>query len=373
MRVTAREVKGLGRTDGRPGPVKPPDRDLLAKSARTMIEAGSGIMQSLARRAKRHRERQNLMTSAGKCALGLVAALCFSASALAQAAITGPARAPEGSVAIPVYGAANPGTPADELESRFLEQETVLRNVTYPTLTPVLPAPGTANGTAVIVAPGGGFMMLAMQNEGWRIAQALADRGVTAFVLKYRLHPTPRDDGLWMAEMKRQFESALDETGKLAEIPDPGAGKDALAALKLVRARAGEWGIDPRRVGMIGFSAGAMATLAAVLDAPGDGDPQTTPPDFIGYIYGPMEKVEVPADAPPLFVALAIDDDLFGKGEFSLVSAWTAASRKVELHAYQTGGHGFGLGRPGTTSNRMMDQFLAWMEVQGLLGQKPSQ
>ena len=161
--------------------------------------------------------------------------------------------APAGAVAIPLYGASTPGNLSDEIETRFMGRETVVRNVAYPTLTPVMPAPGTANGTAVIVAPGGGFSMLAMQNESWRVAQALAARGVTAYVLKYRLNPTGRDEKVWLGSMAKLFAN-IDKGGKPPEISDPAATEDGLAALKLVRTRAAEWGIDPHRVGMIGFS-----------------------------------------------------------------------------------------------------------------------
>lgn len=106
---------------------------------------------------------------------------------LAAAAWTQPA---PGASAIPIYGDANPGSPTDEVSTGMGGRD--LRSVTYPTLTPVLPEPGTANGTAVIVAPGGGFMFLAMEHEGRQVARALADHGVTAFVLKYRVNPTPR-------------------------------------------------------------------------------------------------------------------------------------------------------------------------------------
>lgn len=299
---------------------------------------------------------------------GVAGAQPVSAPPAPPPPLTGPEHAPQGSIAIPLYGEANPGKASDEIETRFMGRETVVRNITYPTLTPVLPKPGTANGTAVIVAPGGGFMMLSMQNEGWRVAQALADRGVTAFVLKYRLNPTPASNAEWLQGMARLFRPPAEGAqAARPQIKDPGAGADALAALKLVRGRAGEWGIDPRRVGMIGFSAGAMATLTAVLQAGVDADPQTLAPDFIGYVYGPMAKVEVPAGAPPMFAALAIDDPLFGSGDFSIVSAWHAAKRPAELHVYQAGGHGFGMGQPGTTSTLLMDQFLAWMDMQGLL------
>ena len=308
---------------------------------------------------------------AGMALVGAALALGLPAGALAQpagpagGAIDGAVHAPEGAVALPLYGAANPGSPADEIETRMFGRETVTRNITYPTLTPVLPAPGTANGTAVIVAAGGGFAMLSLQNEGWRVAQALADRGVTAFVLKYRLNPTERDDKTWMQAMAKLFASIGNGQGHPPEIKDPAATLDAIAALKLVRSRAGEWHLDPRRVGMIGFSAGAITTLNAVLEAPA-GDA----PDFFGFIYGPMAAVAVPAGAPPMFAALAMDDPLFGNGDFSIVSAWHAAKRPVELHVYQSGSHGFGMGKPGTTSTLMMPEFLAWMGAQGLLEAK---
>lgn len=302
----------------------------------------------------------------------LLAAACLVTPASAQgslpaAQIEGPAQAPEGAAAIPLYGNATPGAPSDEIATRFMGRETVLRNITYPTLTPVLPAPGKANGTAVIVAPGGGFMMLAMQNEGWRVARALADKGVSAFVLKYRLKTTPKADADFMAEMGRLMSEAASGAGNAPDISNPPATDDALAALALVRGQAAQWHVDPSRVGMIGFSAGAMTTLRSVLKAASDADPGTQAPDFIGYIYGPMGKVDVPVDAPPMFAALAMDDPLFGNGDFSIVSAWHAAKRPVELHAYQSGGHGFGLGAPGTTTTLMMDEFLAWMDMQGLL------
>jgi dienelactone hydrolase len=273
--------------------------------------------------------------------------------------------APEGSVAIPLYGKANPGNPSDEALLSFGDQ-TLVRGITYPTLTPVLPAPGKANGTAVIVAPGGGFLVLAMQNEGWRVAKALADRGVTAFVLKYRLKQPVGDPMLWL-QSEGQKLTTTRPGGKSAAVPSYAPSiEDALAALRLVRTRAAEWQIDPKRVGMIGFSAGAMAALQTVLQAP-KGDPVFGPPDFIGYIYGPMGAVSVPDNAPPMFAAIAMDDELFGNGDFSIISNWQLAKKPVELHAYQSGGHGFGLGKTGTTSTGIMPDFLAWMEANGLL------
>lgn len=268
---------------------------------------------------------------------------------------------------MPLYGKANPGKPGDEMRAG---ENGEVRNVTYPTLTPVLPRPGTANGSAVIVAPGGAFMMLSMENEGWQIARALADKGVTAFVLKYRLNPTPRDDAAFKLTMLKLFTGAGGEDLK-ASLDPTNAIKDVGAALKLIRNRASEWKIDPARIGMIGFSAGAIASLTTTLEAEKDNDPSTTSPAFIGYVYGPMDTIAVPAKAPPLFAALAMDDPLFGNSNFEIVTSWRKAKRPVELHVYQQGGHGFGPGKPGTTNALLMPEFIAWLDMQGFTKRKP--
>jgi len=238
----------------------------------------------------------------------------------------------------------------------------VLRNITQPTLTPVLPTPGKATGAAVIVLPGGGFTMLAMDSEGWTIARWLADRGIAAFVLKYRTAQTPADETVLLGNLAKSMAGLMtDPENTMAPLAPP-AVADGLAALKLVRANATKWHIDPARVGMIGFSAGAMATRDGVLSA----DPASRPA-FFGYIYGPMRDVTVPADAPPMFAGLALDDPLFGKQGFGIVNAWRKVGRPVELHAYEQGGHGFGAGKPGTTTTMLLPEFHAWLAARGLL------
>ncbi|MDO5658422.1 MAG: alpha/beta hydrolase [Paracoccus sp. (in: a-proteobacteria)] len=279
--------------------------------------------------------------------------LALAACLLAMA--THATAAPQIADAIPLYGADNPGSPDDEMLTGSGRD---LRNVTYPTLTPVLPAPGTANGAAVIVAPGGGFLFLSMDSEGLDVAQALADQGVTGFVLKYRLNPTPADQGAYAREL---FSVILGASG-IGPAPDldpAEARDDATAAIDLLRNRAEDWEIDPERVGIIGFSAGAIAARDAVLHG--------ASPDFLGLIYGPMEAVEVPEGAPPLFTALAMDDGMFSRGDFGLATAWRDAGRPVELHVYQSGGHGFGLGKPGETNALLIPQFMAWLEMQGFV------
>lgn len=272
--------------------------------------------------------------------------------------------------AIPLYPQATLGSANTETWFRFEGQVVCVRNVTRPTLTPVLPAPGKATGAAVIIAPGGAFEFLSIDHEGWKIAHALADRGVAAFILKYRLKPTPADQSEWQADLMGRLSTlsaantaARANRGRPEARPRlqlPEATADALAAVSLVRSNAVRWGVDPNRVGMIGFSAGAAAALSEVLAAkPGQS------PNFFGLIYGPMSRTEVPIDAPPMFAAIAADDPFFS--DTSIVSAWHEAQRPAELHIYQAGGHGFGLGKPGTTNALWMDEFMAWLSMQGFL------
>ena len=126
-----------------------------------------------------------------------------------------------------------------------------------------------------------------------------------------------------------------------------------------LRARPGARGasgrIDPDRIGMVGFSAGAMLTMATTLAG------KDAKPAFIGNIYGPLAPVTVPADAPPMFVALAADDPLFGNGGFGLIDSWRAAKRPVEFHLYEQGGHGFGMYPKETTSTGWFDAFVRWI------------
>lgn len=238
------------------------------------------------------------------------------------------------------------------------------RNVTVATLTPFLPDPAKATGAAVIVAPGGGFRTLSMENEGWNVARALAEKGVAAFVLKYRLNQTPPD----MAGFERSMNEMFSTT---AQRPRPAprdaiAGlapqiADARAAFALVRGRAAQWRVDPDRIGMIGFSAGAMLTLATTLS---DEDAK---PALIGLIYGPLSPVTVSADAPPMFVALAADDPFFANSGQGLIDSWRAAKRPVEFHLYERGGHGFGMYQKTTSSTGWFDAYLRWIGMHGML------
>jgi acetyl esterase/lipase len=259
------------------------------------------------------------------------------------------------------------GVEGQTLKESWFRQwgDPMARNISSATLAPFLPDPEKATGAAVIVAPGGAFLWLSMGNEGWEVAEALADRGIAAFVLKYRLRPTPECLADFETTMNELFNSLEDngsgERPSRPQRPFPADQvEDAEAAFAMIVDRAEEWGVDPKRIGMIGFSAGAGATMATALHS------DKVDFAFIAPIYGGMQAVEVPEDAPPMFVAIAVDDLLFG-GEFGLVRSWYEAGKPVEFHLYQNGGHGFGLGNPDRTSNRWFDAFIHWLDVNGFL------
>lgn len=133
----------------------------------------------------------------------------------------------------------------------------------------------------------------------------------------------------------------------------------------MVRENAAKWNVAPSRVGMIGFSAGAMTSLQTVLASrPGER------PAFFGYIYGPQARIDVPNDASPMFDAIALDDPLFPSMGFPIAQAWQSAKRPVEIHGYQQGSHGFGLGKPNTTTTLVLDEFTAWLRMQGFIPAK---
>lgn len=303
-------------------------------------------------------------TGAGFLHRAAMAIACtFAAPAQAQNDGMTPIEIPSQPNAIPLGTGALPGATAPEAWHRQYGSA-FARNVTDATLTPFLPDPARATGTAVIVAPGGGFRTLSMQNEGWDVARALAARGVAAFVLKYRLNQTPREMPAFERSMREMFSGAarpprMTPDEAMARLAPQVA--DARAAFALIRARAAVWHINPDRIGMIGFSAGAMLTMATTLTAP------EARPAFIGNIYGPLGPLAVPTEAPPMFVALAADDPLFGNGGFELIQSWRAAQRPVEFHLYEQGGHGFGMYPKETTSTGWFDAFVRWLGMHGLL------
>jgi endo-1,4-beta-xylanase len=274
---------------------------------------------------------------------------------------------PDRGTEIPLWPAGAPGS-AGMTSPEIVEpaNETVdhirLRSIHNPSLTTFLAPPETATGTAVIVAPGGGHRWLSMDIEGYNVAEYLNSIGVSAFPLKYRL---AREDG-------SPYEV---ETHAL---------QDAQRAIRLVRSRAAAWGVDPARVVMMGFSAGAQLTVLAAtrFDAgePAADDPverQSSRPDYQALIYGggrQLETLTFTAQTPPAFILGADDDRLVSEHLPRLYLALKAAGVPAELHIYVDGGHGFGIRKPprplpstSTWQRRLRD----WLGDRGLLGQRP--
>jgi acetyl esterase/lipase len=267
---------------------------------------------------------------------------------------------------IPLYPGLAPGsTPQNYPEKQYLTPtwgEEIVANVTSPSLTVFKPAPELRNGTAVVICPGGGFMALVIDNEGNDVAKYLAARGVTAFVLKYRIEHTGDDAA-------QEFKAAVQDKTRFTEIWQktvPLSIADGLAAVTYVRQHAQEWGVSPDRVGIVGFSAGGTIAAAAGLQYAPAGRPA-----FVAPIYPAAQMFKdtpVPADAPPLFVVSATDDSLgLTPDSVLLYQKWTGAHKSAELHIYAKGGHGFGMKTQNIPTDHWIDRFADWLEQQGWL------
>lgn len=275
------------------------------------------------------------------------------------------------------------GAPGSE-DWRFPETVTqnasgdrVIANVSDPTLTAFLPDAASANGAAVVIAPGGALRVLGFDNEGVKVAQWLNARGIAAFVLKYRTLQSDPDASppaappAGMAGPVRTElvirnananpapdNAALDEVLRFAVA-------DAQEALKLVRARAEAWNIDAARVGLMGFSAGGGVAVGTAMAPAGDAYP-----DFIATLYGPsLMDVELPEHAPPLFIAVGNEHFNVTNGCLALFAAWKAAGKPAELHVYDQVSGGFGMSVRNLPVDGWIERFLEWMGARGFTGQ----
>jgi acetyl esterase/lipase len=289
------------------------------------------------------------------------------ASALLSAAATAQASADHGTI-IPLYASGEVtslGVP-ESREKLSATGETMIFNVSDPTLELFRPAPGHANGTAVIIAPGGGFVGLGYEEGGTAIARQLARRGVTALVLKYRTIRSP-NNAMHMPEVHIKEMDAIMARAKsgVPVLVPPFAGEkhaveDGERAMTIVRSHAKDWGINPQRVGFIGFSAGAFLAVDLAIGN------QATRPNFVGLFYGGL-RTPVPSDASPAFIAAAADDEYLPNDSVQLYAAWRKAGVPAELHVYEHGGHGFDLRPKGTTSDHWFDELVWWMQSRGLM------
>jgi acetyl esterase/lipase len=267
---------------------------------------------------------------------------------------------------IPLYPATPPGStqenyPEKEYFSKIWNTE-VVTNVTKPSLTVFKPSPELRNGTALVICPGGGFMALSIHSEGTDVAKYMAARGVTAFVLKYRLTHTGEDAPQEFTALFADKQKFNEMAGKVI----PLAVADGLAAVTYVRRHASEWGVSPDRVGIIGFSAGGRVTAGVAFQYLPEGRPAFVAPIYEG---GEISKdVPVPADAPPMFVVAATDDSLgLAPDSVALYERWAGAHKSAELHIYAKGGHGFGMRKQNLPTDHWIDRFADWVELQGWL------
>lgn len=268
---------------------------------------------------------------------------------------------------IRLYGGQAPGSESwtHSEQENFSQpwQTQVVFNVVDPTLTLVAPAAGTANGTAIVICPGGGFHALSIESEGFGVARWLAAKGVTCCVLKYRLAECRTDDPAseQAAKSRPDFEAAVQSVIGLAMA-------DAQAALAHVRSNADGYGVDANRIGIIGFSAGGITAASTAYSYTPASRPDFVAPIYAVYNWLPDKRV--PADAPPMFLAAATDDPLgLAPHSVSYYNDWTAAQKPVELHLYSVGGHGFGMRKQNLPSDSWIERFGDWLGVQGFLDQ----
>lgn len=266
---------------------------------------------------------------------GVVAALTLAASAANAQTVN-------------VWPGVAPGSEKWTQQERVIENTpvgTVIFNVVTPTITAYLPERSKATGTGIILAPGGAFVALAIDLEANTIAKQLQQRGIAAFVLKYRIIEK-KTDGIPQMDQDTAARYGI---------------ADGIQALKVVRQHAAEWGVSPDRIGFMGFSAGAMVTSGTVLQPD-----SAARPNFAALIYGaPFGKMPaIPKNLPPLFLAWAQDDPIGREFESRFYDALTKTGQRPEVHIYSAGGHGFGLKQQGTTSDHWIDDFYTWLDQQ---------
>jgi len=268
---------------------------------------------------------------------------------------------------IQLYNGKAPGSEKwtwnEKENSKNMFNAKVVYNVAQPTLTAYLPAGGIQTGTAVIVAPGGAFHTLSIESEGIDVAKWLNAKGVAAFVLKYRLVLMNTEDPIGEVMKKMGDFKKLDEENDTVVTM---AIADGLKAIEYLRSHATEYNVNPKRIGFMGFSAGGTVTMGTVFNYT-----STNRPDFAAPVYAYMnalKKQDIPADAPPLFICAASDDQLgMATHSSDLYNVWIGAKKIAELHMYEKGGHGFGMRKLDIPTDTWIERFGDWLDIQGLL------
>lgn len=243
-----------------------------------------------------------------------------------------------------------------------------VRNVKVPTLIPYLPSPENSNGAAIIIAPGGAFLHHTFGSGGYEAAEWFKSQGFATFILKYRVEITPREESEYQAYVVKMMEGyrAGGRSGNYAPATPDYAYEDINAAVKLIRERANEFHVRPDKIGIVGFSAGA---LMAVYNA--ECAPSESKADFIASIYGQLVLREMSGKLPPMFAAMSSDDELSGQSGFEVIQAWQKRGI-VELHLYGQGGHNFGMGHKPFTNYLWPEEFLAWLRMLKIINEPAS-
>lgn len=264
---------------------------------------------------------------------------------------------------IELYNGAAPGSENWTWNEREMQIQntTIVFDVSKPTLTAYLPS--KPNGTAVIIAPGGAFHVLAVDMEGTNVAKRLNEKDITAFVLKYRIvhddpaHPENSIGNLMATGNFKKLDSINAPVVTLAL-------QDGLTAVKYVRQHAAAYNIDPDKIGFMGFSAGGTLTMSVVYSATGE-----SRPNFVAPIYAYENAIigsTVPSVKTPIFIAAASDDDLgFATHSAHIYLKWLTADQPAELHMYERGKHGFSTKKQGLPVDTWMDRYTDWLEMHG--------
>jgi acetyl esterase/lipase len=297
-------------------------------------------------------------------------------------AIQRPASAPQ---EIRLWPGKAPGTEtwtvAETATTSPAGDRTTIANVSDPSVTVFLPSPAVATGAAVVVAPGGALRALAWDSEGVKVAQWLNSKGIAALVLKYRTLQNsggaargrgapPQaigNRGAARGELEIRNANANPEPGDpaLAEVLRMGTA-DAQQALRLARRNAAEWRIDPTRVGIMGFSAGGGIAVGTAL-----AERSEASPDFLVSVYGPaLQDVIVPADAPPLFIAVGSTHFNVTNGCLALFGAWKAAGKPAEIHVYDQVSGGFGMSTRGLPVDTWNERLYEWLLARKIVVKK---
>jgi len=266
---------------------------------------------------------------------------------------------------IPLYNGVAPGSETWTWDEKTIDVNDmkITLDVSKPTLVPYLPA--KPNGTAVIIAPGGAFHALAVGHEGAEVAKWLNKKGVTAFVLKYRLgHDDPaHPENNFMTLLQTNNFRKLDSINSTIV---PLAMQDGLTAMKYVRKHAASYKINPKKTGFMGFSAGGTVAMSVVYNASDENRP-----NFVAPIYayeGAIIGSAVPTVKTPIFIAAATDDDLgLASHSVHIYQKWVDAKQPAELHMYERGKHGFGMRKQNLPVDKWIERFGDWLRMQGLL------